>query len=356
VTKDDLIAIISVTKNCNFRCSYCYVQEKNYNVISFETLKKIINGLLAYNKHKVTEIIWHGGEPLLAGIDFYKEIIDYIKTSYPDKIVVNKLQTNGMLIDDNWIKFFKSNGFKIGISIDGPESIHDKHRKTINNKGTFTQVYENSNELIKNNIKPGFMAVISNYSVKYPDEIFNFFYNNRWSFGINYLSPVNHDMHDIAPTVQEYVNFYLDITKLYLSQSKRVISVNPIEHHIKSLLRGAAQGYCVNSPSCAADYLSFSPEGNAHNCNRFTDFAETSYGNINQISFSQILDSNKRKEYINRNKYFPKCNNCKYQKVCNAGCPFEDYSINNSFFSNKHECKIHSRIFSKLSTVLEKML
>lgn len=128
----DYTLIVKLTNGCNLNCSYCYHRrDSNRDMrhsLSFSDLETMIQNLLQHNEHEA-EFIWHGGEPLLTGIDTFKFIVERQKRHNTKKLLIrNSVQTNGTLLDDAYIQFFKENDFSIGISIDGPFDMHTSER------------------------------------------------------------------------------------------------------------------------------------------------------------------------------------------------------------------------------------
>lgn len=346
-------AIISVTKDCPLRCKYCYVHTKTNHKISVELAQRIIDELFTVNKCPIQEIIWHGGEPLLMGISFYQAICDYLNEKYPAKRIHHKLQTSGILINQEWVEFFKRNHFEVGISLDGPKFIHDQQRLDKGMKPTFDRVINAINLMEKEGLKPGFIAVITKNSVKYPKEIFDFFYENNWQFSFAKVSIGEDCIEDLSITTDEYIGFYEAMLDCFLSQSEFRLKVVPIFHHIMSFLKGTSVGLCVHEPNCAENYLSFSPDGEVYNCNRFIDYPTESFGNIMQQPLAEILNSAKRKQFAKRKEELDVvCKDCKYYPICHGGCPNEQFVSSGSIMGKDSECIFYSRIFPMLETRL----
>lgn len=352
--KKNFVAIISVTKSCPLRCKYCYVQSKNNQKISLSTTYRIIDELFKVNKNPFLEIIWHGGEPLMMGIPFYKSVCDYIKEHYPDKRVVHKIQSSGILITSEWVDFFHENHFEVGISMDGPDHIHNSQRLDINGMPTFDRVYRGAKLLEEAGMRPGFIAVITKNSLPYASEIFDFFYSNCWQFSIAKVSCAEGCNEDLSITAEEYAKFYGEMLDLFLKQPEFRLKIVPIFHHVMSFLKGSSVGLCANDINCAANYLSFSPDGEVFNCNRFIDYPEVSFGNISQQPLSEILKSSFRTAFALRSQQIAKeCSNCRFLSICNGGCPSEQYVKTRSIFGKSAECSVNSLIFPMIEERLK---
>lgn len=349
-------AMICVTKDCPLDCSYCYVHNKEKGVININLLKKFINSLFLFNQTKTISILWHGGEPLTAGTDFFKEICNYIEIKFPGIKVIHRLQTSGWLINDEWCKLFKDNNFRVGISLDGPQKVHDIHRKTKGNKLTFYKIFDNIKLLENYGLKLGFGAVVTKETQKYATEVFNFFKENNWNYDFTYV--IANSGAEFYLTPKEYIDYYKSVFKLFLSQKgDNKIKIRIISHNIFSFLKGRAAGLCSNQPNCAEEFVSITPDGNICNCNRFANYPSESYGNLNHEKFDVIMKSEKRKQFYLRQKYIEKmCAKCEYLNLCNGGCPFVDYIISKNIFSKKTKCEINKGIYGLIKSYLRKEL
>ena len=133
---------------CNLGCQYCYYLEKDQLYPEDESFKmpetileKYIKQHIETSPDDIITFSWHGGEPILLGLDYFRKIVEFQRRHRPrDKTILNGIQTNGTLLDDEWCNFFAKEGFAVGISIDGPEDLHDRFRVTKDNRHTFEQV------------------------------------------------------------------------------------------------------------------------------------------------------------------------------------------------------------------------
>src|SRR5665213_218256 len=172
------LLIVQGSSFCNIDCKYCYLPDRgNKKKISVATVETAIRKI--FDEKLVKEefsLVWHAGEPTAMNIEFYKEITALLKNIVPDGYKVNQhIQTNATLINQEWCDFFKSSGMIVGVSIDGPQFIHDANRVTRSGKGTYEKTMEGINLLKTNSIPFSAIAVITAISLDYPAEIFNFF-------------------------------------------------------------------------------------------------------------------------------------------------------------------------------------
>jgi uncharacterized protein len=177
---------------CNLNCSYCYylVRKNLYprnvtKIMSDEVLQTYIKQHIEATTDDLINFSWHGGEPLLAGITFFRKAVAFQKKYKPfGKIISNGLQTNGTLLTDEWCRFFADEGFTVGISIDGPVELHDTHRRTRGNSDTFSDVIRGHDLLKSYGVQPEILCVVNSQNVKHPVVLYSFFKQ----LGVKYLS------------------------------------------------------------------------------------------------------------------------------------------------------------------------
>jgi uncharacterized protein len=184
------LVVVQPTSLCNLNCTYCYVPDrKNATLITDSMLDAIFRTTVGspLSKTRRFEFLWHAGEPLTAGIHFFQRAMDICEAyKTAGETVVHSIQTNGVLINQEWIDFFKKYNFKIGVSIDGPAFLHNANRKTWGGKDTLDKALRGYRMCLENELNPAVLAVLTKDSLDYPDEILEFFVENEiWSFGFN---------------------------------------------------------------------------------------------------------------------------------------------------------------------------
>ncbi|UCH13273.1 MAG: anaerobic sulfatase maturase, partial [Bacteroidales bacterium] len=166
---------------CNLNCTYCYYLEKknlykDSNVSSMQesVLERFIKQYIQSQTAPVISFVWQGGEPMLAGLKFFQAAVEYQKYYAAGRRIINSFQTNGTLINEKWCKFFKQHDFLIGISIDGPEEIHDYYRRYKHGANSWQKVMKGLKLLQEYKIEFNTLTVINNYNAKYPLEVYSF--------------------------------------------------------------------------------------------------------------------------------------------------------------------------------------
>ncbi|MFC5740621.1 cyclophane-forming radical SAM/SPASM peptide maturase GrrM/OscB [Dyella tabacisoli] len=172
------LLILQASSLCNLNCTYCYVPHRQDKArMSEATLRAALRLLLSgCDANDSVRILWHAGEPLAAGLEFYKRASDILRECNPGGVKLSQaIQTNGTLIDEPWCRFFVREKIVIGLSVDGPAMVHDRHRRSLGNGPTHAHVMRGAGLLRKNGIPLHAIAVLSPYSLDFADEIFDFF-------------------------------------------------------------------------------------------------------------------------------------------------------------------------------------
>jgi len=320
---------------CNIACEYCFYlgKEKLFSYkkktdfrMSEDTLETFIKQYINGQPYGTTEVnfTWQGGEPTLRGIDFYKEVINF-QNKYRRKgmKITNAFQTNGILLNNDWAKFFKDNNFLVGISIDGPEKLHNRFRKDHSGAGTFSSVMKGLDTLKKYNVDFNTLTVVQSDNGDYPQEVYNFLKRIGSTFmqfipivepegkgGVSYRT--------VSP--QQWGNFLNTIFDLWIKQDLGRIFVQHFET-IVGIYAGYSSSLCVYSPVCGRAVL-LEHNGNLYSCDHFV-FRENLLGNIHSTTLTNMVDSDFQKSFgLNKIKSLPLiCKECPYLKLCYGGCP-----------------------------------
>ena len=172
------MVVVQPTAFCNINCSYCYLPDRtNKHVMAPETVRRLFAELYGSGwARPELLVLWHAGEPLAAPISFYEQAFAIIEELRPDSISVkHSVQTNGTLINEAWCRLFLGWDVGVGVSIDGPREVHDRHRKTRSGKGTFDATMAGIRCLRDNGVSFHALSVLSRESLAMPDELLEFY-------------------------------------------------------------------------------------------------------------------------------------------------------------------------------------
>lgn len=320
---------------CNIACEYCFYLEKKklfpYKKktdfrMSEDTLETFVKQYVNDQPYGTTEVnfTWQGGEPTLRGIGFYKKAIDF-QNKYRRKgmKITNAFQTNGILLNNDWAKFFKDNNFLVGISIDGPEKLHNKFRKDHSGVGTFSTVMAGLDTLKKYNVDFNTLTAVQSDNGDYPQEVYNFLKSIGSTF-MQFIPIVEPEgkgrisYRTVSP--QQWGNFLNTIFDLWIKRDLGRIFVQHFET-IVGIYAGYPSSLCVHSPVCGRAVL-LEHNGNLYSCDHFV-FRKNLLGNIHSTTLTNMVDSDFQKNFgLNKIKSLPlACKECPYLKLCYGGCP-----------------------------------
>ena len=331
---------------CNMDCTYCYYLDKKsiYKKCSDFTMPDEILEIFTkqYIETQPGNVLftWHGGEPLLRGIDFYKRAFKLQKQYANGKYIENTIQTNGLLVTDEWCRFFKDNNILVGISIDGPEHVHDRYRRQKNGKATFSSVMETIERFRKYEVQFNNLSVVNDYSSRFPLEIYQFFKE----IGSHYMQftpaveckdktskpgrPQILAVHNckeliVAPWSVKPLAYGTFLTALFDEWVSRDVGTYFVQFFDSVLANwcGVTPGVCVLARTCGhAGVLEHN--GDIYACDHFV-FPEYRLGNIKEKRVSDLMFSERHQIFgakktgsLNRT-----CKSCSYVNLCNGECP-----------------------------------
>jgi len=346
--------IVEATTNCNLNCSYCYVSDKTSALMNERILEEVIRTAFEHNgKERITKFIWHGGEPLLAGLDFYKKVVEiqkpFLNTGYR---IANALQTNALLLTDEWIDFFIENEFGVGSSLDGIKEIHDQMRVDKGGHGTFKRAIRNIKHAIDRGLHVGAICVLTRKNVEYVTDMYHFFKHEGIDFTLSPIIPTkSYRDHFLSP--EEYANAIITLFDLWFWDKDQTISVNPPFSVVQGILLKGLTLTCTNSRNCINNFISVKPNGDIYPCNRFADYPEFCLGNISTHDFHTLMDSDVRKLMLSRRAdVLEKCSSCDVSNYCNGGCMNHAFEFYGTIFREDYYCESFKRIFNHIHSQL----
>jgi len=314
---------------CNLRCSYCYYLQRPKQdlsaVWSLDDANLVIHQIAELEKsrnNKQARVTWHGGEPLLAGIDWYKAVRQFQSETGIE--FINSIQTNGTLINNGWIDLFKKMNITVGLSIDGPVFLHDRQRCNKNGRGVLDKVLRSLNLCRNNGIRTGVLCVITNYSSDFFDEIISFFLENEihnFDFLPAYGVSVDKSTYSVIPA--KYSAFMKQAFDWYLQYDNPDIKIRTIVTVIERLL-GCTGGVCTVSGKSCGRFITIEGNGDISFCDDYNADLFPVLGNIKYSTLSGIVSSQQfqflRDSTLSRSSAIKKCSSCEVKILCNGGC------------------------------------
>jgi uncharacterized protein len=351
-----------VGENCNIKCDYCYYNGKNqhYNnkqIISHDILELFISEYLDLFDGEV-DFLWHGGEPLLAGIDFYRTVLEIQKCyKKDDHKICNAIQTNGTLINEQWADFFKIYDFHVGISLDGVEKCHNQFRKDNAGNGTFDKVINAINLLRTFEIEPKILQTATKSSIAYIQENFNFFVEDLklQSWGINIFKDIemtNPAMKEESLSNDDYFTLYKTYFDLWIEKNDPNLIIREIDDFVFGVL-GKLPTTCSTSGNCTS-FMTVNWDGIViPSCDNLVPISSHIGENIKNAHLLDIWNNKKRLDFASKTNAFPlDCKTCKWFSACFNGCT---YHRKGGVNGKNAYCQGHKRIFSYISDKLKEM-
>ena len=331
--------------HCNLACKYCYYLEKNNlyqnshrHLMSDEMLEQFTREYIEAQTMPQVLFTWHGGEPLMRSIDFYKKALELQKKYAHGKQIDNVIQTNGTLLTDEWCEFFAKNQWLVGISIDGPQEYHDHYRVTPAGKPSWEKVMQGIQLLKKHRVEWNAMAVVNAYNAEHPLEFYHFFRDN----GCQYLqfTPIverltEHEdgrtlasladnreipLADTSVTPQQWGNFLCTIFDDWVRHDVGKTFVEIFDCTLANWM-GVLPGICAYSKECGHAGV-MEHNGDVYSCDHFV-FPEYKLGNIREQSLIDMLYGEKQQAFSRlKHTSLPRqCKECDMEFACHGECP-----------------------------------
>ena len=285
--------------------------------MSDATLEKFISGYIAAGG---VSFVWHGGEPTLAGLDFYRHVVELQAKYLPEGSTAwNNLQTNGVLLDDEWCQFLADNHFDVGLSIDGTDWIHDSYRPDPRGLGSYDAAASAIKRLQAHGIQPDLLCTVTSTAADHPLEV----YRNLRSFGtgwVEFIPIVVRDGADLTPesvTGEAYGRFLVDVFDEWLLHDLGSTAVQ-LFAETASTLGGGAPGLCWLAPTCGRA-LVVEADGGVYSCDHFVR-PEYRLGEV--ANLAELADSPAQLTFGDAKANLPdRCLACPWLVMCNGGCP-----------------------------------
>ena len=340
------LVVIQSGSFCNLDCDYCYLPDRHIkNRLSVDLIAPIFEKILTSPfVGKSFTVCWHLGEPLAVPISFYEEalaIINEVKFRLNNDVVINySVQTNGLLITQAWCDFFKKHRFHVGVSLDGPAFIHDAHRKTRTGLGTHQATMRGIELLQKNQFDFYVIAVITETSLDYPDEIFAFFQDNginQIGFNIEEVEGVNSTSSLQQDNIAERVKAFWQRFWQLSVETNGALKIREFEHVSELIFKGGknfinqmSQPFSIISIDSQGNFSTYSPELLAMKSINYGDFI---LGNFLDDTLESVCHHPKFIQlYQDITNGIHLCQeNCQYFKLCGGGAPSNKYWENGTF-------------------------
>ncbi len=315
---------------CNLACRYCYYLEKSRLYPGEDSCRMPESLLEEYIVQHIEaaagpaiQFSWHGGEPTVLGLDYFRKIVDLQRRHCPrGRQVFNGMQTNGILLDEDWCRFLASGGFSIGLSLDGPAHLHDRYRLTRGGRGSHDAALRAFELLHRHTIPCDILCVVGDHNVRHPAEVYRFFRE----IGARYIGflPVVEQADGIATPhavpAEDYGEFLCTVFDEWMAADTGRIMVQIFDEASRPD-RGLDHSLCIFRKTCG-EIPVVEHNGDFFACDHFVD-EEHRFGNITETRLSDLIDSPAQIAF-GRAKLdaLPRCCiECEFRAHCNGGCP-----------------------------------
>ncbi|KAB7668320.1 anaerobic sulfatase maturase [Plesiomonas shigelloides] len=373
---------------CNLKCEYCFylekenslvdniktekqAQQKQPDIMSDNMLKQYIRDYIHSQPGEQIDFSWQGGEPTLAGIEFYKKAVQYQKQYGQGKTITNSFQTNAVAINKQWAEFFAEHNFLIGISIDGLPEVHDQYRISVNGKPTFARVKRAIELLIEHSVEFNTLTVINDKNWDKGAETYHYLK----SLGAKYLQfiPIievaesaQNSSHHYAPgpnptlcafsvPAHGYGIFMTAVFDEWLKEDVGTIFVRMFDSILATWL-GHPASVCVQSKECGQAVV-IEANGDVYSCDHYV-YPANNLGNIKQTELIKIVNNKKQLQFAKAksSKLTEQCQQCDVHKLCYGGCPkHRIVTINGEKHKQNYLCPSYQQIFKHTAPAMHMM-
>jgi len=340
--------------DCNIDCKYCFYKCRAPEVgqgrqrMSDEVLERLVKDYMEL-RFPLAGFAWQGGEPTLMGLDFYKKVVELQKKyGVSGQEVGNSLQTNAILLNEEWCRFLHENKVLVGISIDGPKEFHDYYRLDHSGAGTFDKVMRAIENCKQYNVEYNTLTLLNDRNADHPDEVFDFLVG----LGVKFVQfipcvevdPATGKIADFSITPKQYGEFLCRLFDRWFEYGPRNLSIRDFDSMLSYYVTGR-HSICTFDKQCS-QYIVIEHTGDAFCCDFFVE-PKWRLGNIFETPIEQLAASSKKRAFARAKKNLcNKCLVCRHLAVCRGGCmkdraPFdkENYGRESYF------CESYKRFF-----------
>ena len=354
----------TVSTDCNLDCTYCYFRESLEGTrarrrLDMRLLERFIPAYMSYVADvRTSSMSWQGGEPTLAGLPFFERIVALqAACAAPGTLISNALQTNAILLDEAWGAFLKRYNWLVGVSLDGPEEIHDRLRTDRGGRGSFARVLRGIDVLRRHRVDSNILCVLGPHNVGRASELMAFFRRQRFTH-IQFIPAM--DFQAIQPdrppsfliTPAQYDAFLVEAFDAWYEGGSPTISVRIFDNFLQSYL-GIPNDMCVHADTCDAGIV-VEWDGSAYPCD-FYIHPGWKLGNVLDTPLAELASGGARRAFIGQKRPLPEeCARCRWLRVCKSGCP-RNRATAEGVPAPDYFCESYKRFFAHAHGRLEEL-
>lgn len=322
---------------CNLDCKYCFFLSKeqlypgSHFRMSDEVLESYLRQYIQAQRGPEVEVAWQGGEPTLMGLDFFRRAVELAEQfKRPGQTVRYSLQTNGVLLNDDWCHFFKTHGFLLGLSLDGPQALHDAYRVDKGGHGTFDKVMRAARLLQAHAVDFNILTTVHAANADYPLEVYRFLRDEVKTQFIQFIPIVERanttgfqegdTVTERSVKAEQFGRFLITIFDEWVRRDVGQVFVQTFDVALGNWL-GAPPSLCIFSPTCGSA-LAMEHTGDLYSCDHFVE-PKYLLGNIKDIPMIELVASDKQRQFGQDKKAtLPRyCRECEVRFACHGECP-----------------------------------
>ena len=334
------------TLGCPSNCSYCWSSKPDSPVMDIQIIEEVVKWLKKFREEPVT-FTFHGGEPLLAGYDFFSKALPLLAKGLAHFKPAFALQSNLWNLTPEMARLFAEYGIPVGSSLDGPEELNDLQR----GKGYYQKTMEGFKIANNNNLQVSFICTFTSYSINYKEDIFNFFLKNGLNLKLHPALPSirdeNPEMWVISP--EEYGELLIYLLDEYLDHMGQ-IEIKNIDNLCKCVF--TRRGTVCTFVDCMGDTFAVGPDGSIYPCYRFVGMPEWVMGNVCDHPTREELAKSAPWKYLQEFKEYvdENCKRCTYIKFCRGGCPYNALARSDGKINGVDpHCTAYKTIFKEIT-------
>ncbi len=344
----------TVSEDCNLACDYCYYSRvlgkpEQVRTPVPEVLEKVLRDYLS-TCGSTASIAWQGGEPLLAGLPFFRRVValeaEYAK---PPMVLSNAIQTNGILINQAWAEFFRDYRFLVGVSLDGPEALHDSHRVDAHGRGSYARVMRGISVLQQHAVEFNILTVVGPHNVGHGAELLDFYRDQGFQWVQFIPQMAFQSQHPDRPgqfaiTAEEYGQFLCDTFDVWYRDGHPDMSIRYFDNVLQTYV-GVSPDLCTMKAKCPP-HLVVESSGDLYPCDFFLD-GEWKLGNIREMTLSDAFGTDTYARFASIKPDLPeKCRACPWLKHCRGGCPRNRVDEQGQMSAPDYFCTAFERFFA----------
>lgn len=350
-----------VGSRCNMRCSYCYYLDKGkysshkkQSRMSYGLLEQLVRQAIEASPGPVVSFVWHGGEPTLAGLDFYRRAVELQRKYLPEGWQAwNNIQTNGLLLNKEWCRFLKENRFDVGLSIDGSEAVHDANRRDLGGRATYGKVRQAVRLLQDAGVQPDLLCTVNAATIADPEGV----YRALEELGCGWVQfiPIVVRLPEggFSPesvTPEGYGEFLCRVFDLWVRNGLGRMDIQ-LFAEMARILAGGQASVCWMAPECGRA-LVVEEDGGVYSCDHFVD-PEHRLGMLADDELENLLEGAVQAGFgrAKHESLTARCRECQWYRLCGGGCPKDRFDG-----PRYHLCAGLQRLFAHSVPVLERVM